>query len=83
MLRLMLLLVVAVASVYGHGRLLEPPSRASAWRAGFDTPVNWDDNELFCGGFDVRIMPMVSPQAHKHCQISSSQRKMHPVSSIF
>ncbi|XP_012548192.1 uncharacterized protein LOC105842064 [Bombyx mori] len=35
----------------GHGRLIEPPSRASAWRFGFDTPHNYNDHELFCGGF--------------------------------
>ncbi|XP_025834194.1 uncharacterized protein LOC108744522 isoform X2 [Agrilus planipennis] len=35
----------------GHGRLIEPPSRASAWRYGFDTPHNYNDHELFCGGF--------------------------------
>ncbi|GBP71479.1 hypothetical protein EVAR_103364_1 [Eumeta japonica] len=35
----------------GHGRLVEPPSRASAWRYGFDTPHNYNDHELYCGGF--------------------------------
>ncbi|KAI8441952.1 hypothetical protein MSG28_005624 [Choristoneura fumiferana] len=35
----------------GHGRLTEPPSRASAWRFGFDTPHNYNDHELYCGGF--------------------------------
>ncbi|XP_030755205.1 uncharacterized protein LOC115881729 [Sitophilus oryzae] len=35
----------------GHGRLIEPPSRASAWRYGFDTPHNYNDHELYCGGF--------------------------------
>lgn len=35
----------------GHGRLVEPPSRASAWRFGFDTPHNYNDHELYCGGF--------------------------------
>ena len=39
--------------VNGHGYLLEPPGRASAWRAGFPTPHNYDDNALFCGGFAV------------------------------
>lgn len=34
-----------------HGRLIEPPSRASAWRYGFQTPPNYNDHELFCGGF--------------------------------
>lgn len=35
----------------GHGRLIEPPSRASAWRYGFNTPHNYNDHELYCGGF--------------------------------
>jgi hypothetical protein len=33
-----------------HGRFIQPPSRASAWRFGFPTPVNFNDHELFCGG---------------------------------
>lgn len=40
-----------VFAVAGHGRLIEPPSRASAWRYGFDTPPDYNDHELFCGGF--------------------------------
>ena len=52
-----LVLLVAVVALFGHvaghGRLEEPPSRASAWRFGFKTPVNTQDNELFCGGFSV------------------------------
>uniref|UniRef100_A0A1A9W887 Chitin-binding type-4 domain-containing protein n=1 Tax=Glossina brevipalpis TaxID=37001 RepID=A0A1A9W887_9MUSC len=35
----------------GHGRLIEPPSRASAWRYGFNTPPDYNDHELYCGGF--------------------------------
>ena len=37
----------------GHGRLMDPVARSSAWRLGFDTPHNYNDNELFCGGFGV------------------------------
>ncbi len=37
----------------GHGRLMEPPSRSSMWRLGYNTPHNYQDNELFCGGFQV------------------------------
>lgn len=44
-------LTIIARSVSGHGRLIEPPSRASAWRFGFDTPHNYNDHELFCGGF--------------------------------
>ncbi|XP_057323425.1 uncharacterized protein LOC130666440 [Microplitis mediator] len=39
-------------NVEGHGRLIEPPSRASMWRYGFDTPEDFTDNECYCGGFD-------------------------------
>jgi len=44
--------IFLVTKVKGHGRLIEPPSRSSMWRYGFDdSPKNWNDNELFCGGF--------------------------------
>jgi len=50
-----LLAVLAVAalapSVLGHGRLVVPAGRSSAWRYGFNTPHHYSDNELFCGGF--------------------------------
>ncbi|XP_046558802.1 uncharacterized protein LOC124267855 [Haliotis rubra] len=44
-------LLLLPSMVEGHGRLLEPPSRASMWRLGFNTPPNYDDNQLFCGGY--------------------------------
>lgn len=37
-----------------HGRLMDPPARSSAWRYGFDTPVDYDDNQLYCGGIQVQ-----------------------------
>ncbi|CAC5389223.1 unnamed protein product [Mytilus coruscus] len=40
-------------SVSGHGRMIDPPQRSSLWRVfkgqGFEP--NYNDNELFCGGF--------------------------------
>ncbi|ESO86390.1 hypothetical protein LOTGIDRAFT_195131, partial [Lottia gigantea] len=36
--------------VTGHARFIEPPSRASMWRYGFNTPPDYNDNEGFCGG---------------------------------
>ncbi len=36
--------------VAGHGMMLDPPARASMWRFGFNTPINYDDNGLNCGG---------------------------------
>ncbi|XP_060075035.1 uncharacterized protein LOC132554743 [Ylistrum balloti] len=52
-------LVVALCCEHceGHGRLLEPPSRSSMWRSMKngarefpDAPINYNDNQLFCGG---------------------------------
>ena len=39
-----------------HGLLLSPPQRGSLWRFGYDTPPNYDDNGLFCGGLEVKIV---------------------------
>ena len=42
-----------VAGVSGQGRLVDPPGRGSLWRAGYDTPINNNDNVLNCGGIQV------------------------------
>ncbi|GFR84280.1 hypothetical protein ElyMa_005994900 [Elysia marginata] len=47
-------LFLLVLKVKGHGRLLEPPSRGSLWRLGYSAPVNYEDNQLFCGGVKVQ-----------------------------
>ncbi|XP_064643969.1 uncharacterized protein LOC135497906 [Lineus longissimus] len=47
-------LLCTISMVAGHGRLIKPPSRSSAWRYGFSTPANYNDHELFCGGFGVQ-----------------------------
>jgi len=48
------ILVLCLPVSYEHGRMLEPPSRSSAWRVGFPTPRNEDDNQLYCGGFGIQ-----------------------------
>ena len=48
-----LILPLIINYVQGHARLLDPPSRASMWRAGFDNPADYDDNGRNCGGFNV------------------------------
>ena len=53
MISLVLVLLFLLDHVHGHARLLEPPSRASAWRVGFPTPKDQDDNQNYCGGFGV------------------------------
>ena len=42
-----------VTVTWGHGRLMEPPSRASMWRLGYPNPADYNDNQGFCGGFQV------------------------------
>ncbi|PRD27423.1 UNVERIFIED_CONTAM: hypothetical protein NCL1_35385 [Trichonephila clavipes] len=39
--------------VWGHARLMQPPSRSSMWRLGFPTKKNFNDNALYCGGIQV------------------------------
>ncbi|XP_059145496.1 uncharacterized protein LOC131932586 [Physella acuta] len=40
--------------ISGHGRMLDPPSRMSAWISGYQVPVNHLDNEMMCGGRTVQ-----------------------------
>ncbi|XP_033761477.1 uncharacterized protein LOC117343245 [Pecten maximus] len=47
---LLVTVYLAIDPVHGHGYLKKPPSRSTMWRFGFNTPKNYDDNQLFCGG---------------------------------
>lgn len=52
----MLLAVCSViALAYSHGMLLDPVARGSRWRYDTSAPSNFEDNELFCGGFTVSV----------------------------
>ena len=53
--RSQILIYFQIGSAHSHGRLVQPPSRASAWRYGFNTPADYNDNEGFCGGFDYQF----------------------------
>ncbi|KAG7209132.1 hypothetical protein KM043_015276 [Ampulex compressa] len=50
----LLLQILDDIGVEGHGRLMNPPARNSMWRFGFPNPVNYNDNELYCGGYSVQ-----------------------------
>jgi len=58
MLKHILILAVAVVAVCGHGRLLDPPGRSTIWKdpdfSRLNLPANYNDNELFCGGYQVQ-----------------------------
>ncbi|GBL98540.1 hypothetical protein AVEN_111650-1 [Araneus ventricosus] len=49
-----LLLLGCVQCIWCHARLMEPPSRSSMWRHGYDTPKNYDDDGLYCGGMHTQ-----------------------------
>ncbi|XP_050410035.1 uncharacterized protein LOC126824727 [Patella vulgata] len=50
MLHIVLIVVVLLHQTNGHGRLIDPPSRASMFRFGYNTPPDYNDNQGFCGG---------------------------------
>lgn len=51
-----MLLVSIPLSVSGHGMVLEPVNRASRWKFNDSAPINFDDNGLFCGGYQVILI---------------------------
>jgi len=44
------LAALSFRQVKGHGRLMDPPARNCMWRFGYLNPINYNDNEVFCGG---------------------------------
>ena len=50
-----LIVIKDVYNLAGHGRLLDPSGRSTAWRQEFNTPTNYNDNEINCGGFNVSL----------------------------
>jgi len=51
--------LMALSQVSGHGRLLNPAGRSTLWRYAefqrFNPYQNYQDNELFCGGFHIQM----------------------------
>jgi len=43
-----------LSPVLGHGMIWKPPARGTAWRFGFDTPIDYTDNQENCGGFGTQ-----------------------------
>ncbi|XP_068241170.1 uncharacterized protein [Palaemon carinicauda] len=48
---IVILCIFLASHAHGHGRLVDPPARSTMWRLGFDTPVHYNDHQLFCGGY--------------------------------
>ncbi|XP_072145605.1 uncharacterized protein [Dermacentor andersoni] len=46
--------VLHAPGTQGHGRLIEPPARNAMWRISYNTPPNFEDTELFCGGIKAQ-----------------------------
>lgn len=47
--------LVLIEKVVGHGMVHDPVNRATRWRYDRKAPANYDDNQLFCGGFAVSL----------------------------
>lgn len=50
----LIVLLSVLDLISGHGMLMDPVNRGSRWRVDGSTPRNYNDNEQFCGGFDVQ-----------------------------
>lgn len=48
--------------VYGHGMMMDPINRSSVWRVNDSYPLNYEDNENFCGGMAVSLRYIKSLQ---------------------
>lgn len=58
---LVIFIACTIKHIDGHGRLMDPPARNSMWRFGFPNPVNYNDNELFCGGYSGKSSYNIKP----------------------
>lgn len=47
--------LLKVNFIYGHGMMIKPLSRGSIWRVDHTAPINYDDNSLYCGGFNKQF----------------------------
>jgi len=71
----LMLMMMMVARAGGHGMMMEPTQRSSMWRfpARFPhAPVNYDDDELFCGGASV-----MHDQNHHLCGVCGDAYHLH------
>ncbi|XP_034936365.1 uncharacterized protein [Chelonus insularis] len=50
------IMMVNLSEIFGHGMLMDPVNRGSAWRKGFNTPVNYNDNGNYCGGYTAHFI---------------------------
>lgn len=51
--------VVLIGHVFGHGTVIDPVSRSTRWRYNSSAPPNWNDNELYCGGYGVSFSSFI------------------------
>jgi hypothetical protein len=74
-------LLLMVVGSHEHGMLMDPVNRSSMWRKGYNTPANYEDNQLFCGGRSVSLNVYVqnvlgSPRRRWHAGVLRHQRSM-------
>lgn len=52
---LLVAVVVQLQHVDAHGMVLDPVCRQSRWRYNRTAPADYNDNQVFCGGFWVSL----------------------------
>ena len=50
----LVLIAAVIKNVFGHGMMVRPIHRGSRWRCDESAPINYNDNELYCGGYTVQ-----------------------------
>lgn len=53
MLTVSVVVALVMPHVAGHGMVLDPVCRQSRWRYNESAPTDYNDNQVFCGGFGV------------------------------
>lgn len=51
-----LALVIQIGLIVAHGTVHEPVARQTRWRLTNRPPRNYNDVELWCGGFDLMFV---------------------------
>lgn len=62
------LVVLQMQTVSGHGMVHDPAARSTRWRYNKTAPKNYNDNQLWCGGFSVSVIPRAFPPEFAPCE---------------
>lgn len=75
--------MIYLPCVSAHGLMLWPPSRQSAWRVGYYelNRINYNDNQLYCGGIKVRWCNSANGTKTTHSNHNNNDKLMREYSA--